>query len=286
MIIYKITNKINGKLYIGQSTRTLEERWKDYIKDFKYVTPGKKNYRPIIAALQKYGLENFQIELLEDGIQDKEILDALEIKYIREYDAANPELGYNVELGGNSVGKHSEATKLKISQAQLGDKNHMYGIKGKDNKSSKPIIDLTTGVIYDSVTIAVEQLGFDNKCLTKIAACARGAKTSAYGRIFRYVDENKKPIQVPIEYNIKTVTPIKELYTNTVYNSEVEAANDLGITKGYVSQILLGKISSSKYAFVKMPSKEIKVLKKCKVNNLVLDKYKYLITPCQDQDNQ
>lgn len=158
----------------------------------------------------------------------------------------------------------------------------MYGIKGKDNKSSKPIIDLTTGVIYDSVTIAVEQLGFDNKCLTKIAACARGAKTSAYGRIFRYVDENKKPIQVPIEYNIKTVTPIKELYTNTVYNSEVEAANDLGITKGYVSQILLGKISSSKYAFVKMPSKEIKVLKKCKVNNLVLDKYKYLITPCQD----
>ena len=158
----------------------------------------------------------------------------------------------------------------------------MYGVKGKDNKSSKPIMDLTTGIIYDSVTIAVEQLGLDSKCITKVAACARGTKTSAYGRIFRYVDADNKPVQVPVEYNTKTIIPIKELYTGIVYNNETEAANDLGITKSYVSQILLGKVSSSKYAFVKMPSKEIKAAKKCKVNDLVLDKYKYLIIPCQD----
>ena len=51
MVIYKILNQLNGKVYIGQTTRTLEQRWKDYIKDYKYVTPQSKGYIPIIAAM-------------------------------------------------------------------------------------------------------------------------------------------------------------------------------------------------------------------------------------------
>ena len=282
MIIYKILKKINGKVYIGQTTRTLKQRWKDYIKDYKYITQKSKGYRPIIAAMQKYGIENFTIDILEDNIQTKEELDTLEIKYIKKYNAINPSYGYNVELGGNSVGKHSEITKKKISEAQLGERNHIFGIKGKDNKSSKPIIDITTDTMYDSVTIAAEQLGLDNSAVTKIAACARGTKTSAYGHIFRYIDKNNNPIQVPVEYNIKEVAPIKDLLTGNIFNTEEEIAKFLGTTKSYISRILLGKIKSEKYCIEKLPSIQIKVPKKCKVNDLVLKKYKYLITPCLD----
>ena len=282
MIIYKILNQLNGKVYIGQTTRTLEQRWKDYIKDYKYVTPQSKGYRPIIAAMQKYGIDNFTIDILEDDIQTKEELDILEIKYIKEYDATNPHFGYNVELGGNGIGKHSEVTKQKISEAQIGEKNHMFGVKGKDNKTSKPVLDITTDIIYDSVTIAAEQLGLSANAVTKIAACARGTKTSAYGHIFRYVDKNNKPIQVPVEYNIKEVTPIKDLLTERVFYTEEEIAKALGTTKSYISKILLGKIKSEKYCIEKLPTTKIKVPKKCKVNDLVLKKYKYLITPCLD----
>ena len=61
--------------------------------------------------MQKYGINNFIIDILKDDIQTKEELDILEIKYIKEYDDTNPHFGYKVELGGNSIGKHSEATK-------------------------------------------------------------------------------------------------------------------------------------------------------------------------------
>lgn len=67
--------------------------------------------------MQKYGIDNFSIDILDDNIQTKEELDTLEIKYIKEYNATNPHFGYNVELGGNGIGKHSEATKHKISKA-------------------------------------------------------------------------------------------------------------------------------------------------------------------------
>ena len=50
MLIYKITNKINGKIYIGQTTRTLKERWADYIKEYKYIKEDSKNLRLIIKA--------------------------------------------------------------------------------------------------------------------------------------------------------------------------------------------------------------------------------------------
>lgn len=89
------------------------------------------NSRPIIRAMVKYGFDCFKFEILKDNIQSKEELDILERYYIKEYQSLVSEQGYNVELGGNSVGKHSEETKKKISQSQIGEKNHMFGEKRK-----------------------------------------------------------------------------------------------------------------------------------------------------------
>ena len=169
MIIYKITNIINNKIYIGQSILTLNERISSYIKEVKYSS---KN-RPIIAAMKKYGFYNFVFSILEQDIFDKKILDEKERYYIQKYKTLCSESGYNVELGGNGPGKHSEETKSKISKSQLGQKNHMYGKKGEQNKTSKPVIELTTGIKYGSASYAAECL---NLKFSHICSVARGER--------------------------------------------------------------------------------------------------------------
>lgn len=61
----------------------------------------------------KYGVEHFKWEII-DTAKTKEELDSKEKYWISYYNCVTPN-GYNVELGGNSVGKHSEKTKRKIS---------------------------------------------------------------------------------------------------------------------------------------------------------------------------
>lgn len=188
MLIYKITNNQNNKVYIGQTTRTLKERIHNYKNEVKW----HPNSRPIIRAMVKYGFDCFKFEILKDNIQSKEELDILERYYIKKYQSLVSEQGYNVELGGNSVGKHSEETKKKISQSQLGEKNHMFGKKGSQNVTSKKIVELTTGKIYGSASLAAEDLNIN---FSHVCAVARGKRGSHKGYVFRYLDENNIPIQ-------------------------------------------------------------------------------------------
>lgn len=87
--IYLITNKVNGKKYVGQSI-DIEKRWKDHIRD------SKKSEYTIHKAIRKYGVENFEFSVLEECSVDK--LDEREIYWISELDTFNN--GYNMTLGG------------------------------------------------------------------------------------------------------------------------------------------------------------------------------------------
>lgn len=182
MIIYKITNNKNDRVYIGQSINSLQERIWNYKKEYKH----SKHRRPILDAMRKYGFENFSFEIIaETNSQEK--LDELEKYYIKEYHSLCSENGYNIELGGNGFGKHSEETKRKISVSQLGVKNHMYGKIGKDNVTSKPVIELTTDSIYESASIAGREL---NLSFSHICSCCRGTRGSVGGYVFRYLNED------------------------------------------------------------------------------------------------
>ncbi len=121
MLIYKITNKINGKVYIGQTTRTLEVRKQGHLADAK-----KGLKRHLYNAMNKYGVENFEFEEICTA-ESIEELNQLETKYILEYDSVNN--GYNMGYGGdNNVmfcpkakAKHlakmrSREVRLKISK--------------------------------------------------------------------------------------------------------------------------------------------------------------------------
>jgi hypothetical protein len=132
MQIYKTTNLINGKIYIGQTIRSSE----------KYLGSGIK----LKEAIKKYGKKNFKKEILLT-VSTQQELDEAEIYFIKLFDSNNPKIGYNLNEGGqleNKTGtklhketkekiskslkgfKHSEETKKLMSKNSSGENNGMY----------------------------------------------------------------------------------------------------------------------------------------------------------------
>jgi len=112
MIIYRTTNKINGKIYVGQTVT----------EDKCYLGSGNL----IKLAIKKYGKENFVRETLQTCRTQKR-LDERERYWIKKLRSQEKEIGYNLENGGNGTGKHTEEWKRNVSEKMSGDKNHFTG---------------------------------------------------------------------------------------------------------------------------------------------------------------
>lgn len=100
--IYKIVNKVNGKVYVGQTTDTLERRFQAHITE---STKTRSKNRPLYKAFSKYGIENFYIEALETLSPDTDLLQRQEIFWISRYKSFCGEVdswGYNATRGGDS----------------------------------------------------------------------------------------------------------------------------------------------------------------------------------------
>ena len=99
--IYKIVNKINNKIYIGKTSSTVEERFKEHCNDSKKARCEK---RPLYDAMNKYGIDKFYIEMIEQ-VPNDEIASQREIywiKTLRTYIGFKDCNGYNATLGGDS----------------------------------------------------------------------------------------------------------------------------------------------------------------------------------------
>ena len=99
--IYKIINNINQKIYIGKTSSTIEKRFKEHCNDSKKERCEK---RPLYDAMNKYGIENFTVEKVEE-VENDEIASEREIYWInklRTYIGFNDCNGYNATLGGDS----------------------------------------------------------------------------------------------------------------------------------------------------------------------------------------
>ena len=91
--IYKITNKINGKVYIGQTIHTIERRFS------RHCLLNQNGCVALHNAIIKYGKENFIVELVEEVPVEK--LNEREIYWISYYKSTDKKFGYNILLGGN-----------------------------------------------------------------------------------------------------------------------------------------------------------------------------------------
>lgn len=114
MILYLIENQVNGKRYIGQTVRSLQERWRRHCWA---CTINSK--MPISSAIQKYGKENFTITALAKFTSIEELNEA-ELLVATEMKTFSPS-GYNLRAGGNG-GHLSTSTKEKIRISRIGKK--------------------------------------------------------------------------------------------------------------------------------------------------------------------
>ena len=78
--IYKITNSINNKVYIGNTNYSIKKRWSEHVRDSRKE---RCKHRPLYYAINKYGIENFKIEKLE-YVEDDSKLSDREIYWIKE----------------------------------------------------------------------------------------------------------------------------------------------------------------------------------------------------------
>lgn len=209
--IYKVTNNLNGKAYIGQSI-DIYGRWHQHIinKNKKYL-----DYA-FVCALRKYGEDNFTWEILEQCPQ--EALNEREIYYIDKYHTfadGKQGYGYNMTLGGDG-------------QVGVGVKVSKYDLNGNFISS------------YNSISMAAIENGVP---LSSITNCCHKRRKSCGGFMWSLIDG-----AAPKPYCHKGFRKVKQ-YTmdgNFVreFNSVTEAANSVGRTKGQISMCCRGKTPS------------------------------------------
>jgi group I intron endonuclease len=122
--IYLITNNVNGKVYVGQSIN-IERRYSEHLRSGqpeKYSLKNKRDINtPIHLAMQKYGISNFSLSILEECL--KEELDDKERFWIHYYDSTNKEKGYNIGLGGQEsfALKGENHSQAKLNQKEVNE---------------------------------------------------------------------------------------------------------------------------------------------------------------------
>jgi len=136
MIIYRIYNKKDGKSYVGQSVNPFHKRYKgsDWYKH--------THNEILINSVDKYGIENFDYEILEEGVSTIEELNSLEVKYADEYDSYRPN-GYNIRGCGDNkfvdvdLKEHLSTFRLGTDYKPKNKKSSDYkGVYWKESKKS------------------------------------------------------------------------------------------------------------------------------------------------------
>lgn len=170
MFIYKITNQKNGKMYIGQTIRSVEERWKRHCSDALNNVLDTHFAR----AIRYYTPNTFTIEIIDTATTQQE-LTAKESYWITWYDSVNN--GYNEtfaesKCGGNTYKSKSaeelQKIKEKIRNSKLGEKNpHATSVKCKNIKTNEEYHFPTQKAMQDFFQETNHQF-ISRRCLHKI----------------------------------------------------------------------------------------------------------------------
>ncbi len=200
--IYKITNNINQKNYVGKTDSDINYRWRQHLSDSK---KDRCKNRPLYRAMNKYGIENFSIELIEET---KDTINR-EMYWIKTLDTYKH--GYNATIGGDGKSYVDDEQILELNAAGLSNSQiilktgydkatiakylrNNQRIKNKAVvKFSKKVFCVELGLTFDSQHSAARHIKpeADRDSLSgiagKISLCCRGVRHSAYGYTWNYI---------------------------------------------------------------------------------------------------
>ena len=270
--IYKIENKVNSKVYIGQSI-DIENRWKCHIS---YLSRGIHNNKHLQSAWDKYGKENFVFSVIEEC--DIENLNKREIYWINNFDSYKN--GYNLTLGGDGGKTIEPETVEKIYDlynngfiaVEISEQLNLYiktvykylkigtetGLCNYDTKKdmfklhSKKIVCLNTKRIFNSINEAENEyniVGIYECCTHRVNYC--GKDNNGDELFWMYYDEYKTISEDEIEtyvnelkmkYDYKIVC----INTREIFKDYVEANKFAGLSnKQSITNCCLGKTRRS-----------------------------------------
>lgn len=202
--IYLVTNNINGKKYVGLTTKTPEERFK------AHLYRGNVEKSIFQKALYSYGKENFTLETIYVAF-DKEELEKQEIYWISYYNTCYGH-GYNLTEGGEGAKGHTSETRARISKSKTGKPNYKargkvvskearLAISRKLGASRVKMTHLDTGeVIFLDYPTQGKELGFNPSL---ICAVIKGKRNHHKRYHCEYVNDANTEISV----EVKTSSP-------------------------------------------------------------------------------
>lgn len=203
--VYQHRNKINGKVYIGITMQTPEQRWRH--------GEGYKSSPHFYTAIQKYGWDNFEHNILFQNLTKEEACKK-EQELIAKYNSMNREYGYNSTSGGD-IFVMNEETKQKISQSLMGNKNGLGHPCSEEKK--KKISEAQKG----------KHLTEEHK--QKLSEAAKKRHT---------------PCSEQAKENIRKASHKKPVYCeelNKVFESVQECSRQLGIPATNISKLCNGR---------------------------------------------
>lgn len=140
--IYLISNKINSKKYVGKTIRPIQVRWKEHLKD---VHNPHKNHNKLYRAMNKHGIDNFSVEILEEDVPN-ELLEEKERYYIKLFNSYYE--GYNSTFGGEGE---------SIVDIELLKELYLLG------KNFSEIAEIT-GYTRKTVSVRLRKEGMESPC--------------------------------------------------------------------------------------------------------------------------
>lgn len=218
--IYKITNILNGKIYIGQTSESIRRRFKRHIYD------SKSKETSIARAIRKYGHENFSVEVLcvinaKTIFELDELLNKNEVEQINNLKSMGN--GYNQTIGGNGVRGY------KISEKRKKQLREKFEVLLKKQRLPINVYDNDGNLVkrFGSIFEASKETGFSR---TAIKKCCETKKIYKTGYLFKYDDDNefnKNEYEVGVHHSNKKIAmyTLGGNYIKT-YKSIIEASRD------------------------------------------------------------